>query len=653
MTMRMSFIRRSGLLAMITTACMAVAPALAAPPVNATLEPSQITLGESAQLTITSSGNSTDPPKLPHVPGLELRIVGQSQRIQFINGRTLASLSFIVRVTPETAGIFTIPDVAPNGEPLVLRVTPPGGPALSGKSLGSGAPGTSSTVNGIRMAADGAAFVRLILPKRDIYVGESVPVDIEVGLRDGFAKPNALPTLAGGDFTLNNLSHQPEQTPRVVDGKPYVVLTWHSVVAAVKPGKFSLTVEAPLTVRIRTRSQRDSMIEDMLGDPFMQNIFGASITKDITATSMPSDLTVLELPVEGRPPYFSGAVGSFKIAGDISSTTAAAGDPLTLRMHVTGTGNFDRVDSAMLEHLDQWKTYPPKSSFKASDALGLKGEKIFEQPLIASKPGTQSLPGLAFSYFDPSAHRYETVRSAPLNVTISPSLADSSLNAQPNAAPNASNAPPLPTGTASSAGLAATAASNSGLRPDHVVTEAATDTLVPPYLQPRFLTIPSLLALSFAGGWWGLRRRAADSSGARGRRRGASKDSNRVLERLATAARAGDAASFFTLARAALERAAPTELEAERFETGRLEAGPGDELEAGRGDENDDIRRFLALADEVNYAGLRPTPAEFERWIQFIRDAFERGAFRRDALQRDVRQPDPRQREELSSRRSS
>ena len=402
----------------------------------------------------------------------------------------------------------------------------------------------------------------------------------------------------------------------------------------------------------------------MLGDPFMQNIFGASITKDITATSMPSDLTVLELPVEGRPPYFSGAVGSFKIAGDISSTTAAAGDPLTLRMHVTGTGNFDRVDSAMLEHLDQWKTYPPKSSFKASDTLGLKGEKIFEQPLIASKPGTQSLPGLAFSYFDPSAHRYETVRSAPLNVTISPSLADSSLNAQPNAAPNASpNAPPLPTGTASSAGLAATAASNSGLRPDHVVTEAGSDTLVPPYLQPRFLMIPSLLALSFAGGWWGLRRRAADSSGARGRRRGASKDSNRVLQGLATAARAGDAASFFTLALAALERAAPTELEAERFETGRLEAEPGVELEAGRGDENDDIRRFLALADEVNYAGRRPTPAEFERWIQFIRDAFERGAFRRDTLQRDVRQPDvrqpdarqrdPRQRDELPSRRSS
>jgi hypothetical protein len=581
--MRTSFITACFMAAVFIVAT----PALAgAPLVSATLEPSQIALGESAQLTITSSGNAMDFPKLPEVAGLVFGLVGQSRRTQLINGATLSSSSIIVRVTPKAAGTFTIPGITSNSSPLVLRVTPPGGTALPGKSPGPGALGMGSSANGIRMAADGAAYVRLILPKRDIYVGESVPVDIEVGLRDGFARPNALPTLVGSDFTLNNLSHQPEQTPKVVDGKPYMVLTWHSVVAAVKPGKFSLTVESPLTVRIRTRPQRDSMIDDMLGDPFMQNFFGATVTKEITATSLPSDLTVLELPTQERPPNFSGAVGTFKIAGDISSTASAAGDPLTLRMHVTGSGNFDRVDSTMLEHLDQWKTYPPKSSFKASDALGLKGEKIFEQPLIASKPGVHTLPGLAFSYFDPGTHRYETVHSAPLAVSISPSLADGSLNA-----------PQVPAGTTSSAGPPATAASNTGLRPDHVATEPGTSTLVPPYLQPRFLAIPSLLALTIAGGWLGLRRRESDSGNARDRRRGPSKDIDRVLQDMETAARAGDAALFFNLARTALE--------------------------AGRDGEADDIRRFLALADEANYAGLRPTHEEFEQWMQFTRDTLE------------------------------
>src|SRR5260370_36320797 len=126
-----------------------------------------------------------------------------------------------------------------------------------------------------------------------------------------------------------------------------MVLTWHSVVAAVNPGKFSLSVEAPLTVRIRTRPQRDSMIEDMLGDPFLQNFFGATVTKDITAASMPSDLTVLEPPVEGRPPEFSGAVGSFKSAADISSNATAARCPLPLRMPLTGSRNFARAARAV------------------------------------------------------------------------------------------------------------------------------------------------------------------------------------------------------------------------------------------------------------------------------------------------------------------
>ena len=121
--------------------------------------------------------------------------------------------------------------------------------------------------------------------------------------------------------------------------------------------------------------------------------------KDIKVASPPVELTVSTLPAEGRPPDFSGAVGSFKIATDLSSIAASAGDPLTLRLHVTGSGNFDRVDSTMLEHVEQWKTYPPKSTFKSSDALGYKGEKIFEQPLIASKPRRANASWADFQLF--------------------------------------------------------------------------------------------------------------------------------------------------------------------------------------------------------------------------------------------------------------
>ena len=557
----------------------------AAPVANVTLDPSQITLGDSAQLTITGTGDDLDAVRLPRVAGLEFRVVGQSRRIQFINGRTLATSSVIVRVTPQAAGIFSIPSITPGTEPLVLRVNPEGSPTgpLHGSPAVPGK-GTSSDVAGLHMSPDGSAYLRLVLPKRDIFVGESIPVEIEIGLRNGFAQPNALPTLAGGDFTLNNLTRSPEQTPKTIDGKPFTVLTWHSVIVAVKPGKFSLTAQSPMTVRIRTRPQQDSMIDDLLGDPFLQNVFGATVTREITVTSPPTDLTVLELPTDGRPANFSGAVGAFKIDSDLSSAGAAVGDPLTLRLHVSGTGNFDRVDSPMHEHLDQWKTYPPKSAFKSTDALGMKGEKTFEQPIIAAQPGPQTLPGLTFSYFDPTARRYQTARAAPLPVTIAPSLADSS-----------SSAPPA-LGTAGNPPVAAKA--NDGLRADHAESGGSVRSLLPLYFRPPFLALPATLALAFTAAWFARRR----AQGTVRPGRGTSRSRDQLLMDLQAAAGAGDAAAFFTLAREALRPIA--------------DATPPAAV-------NDDVRDLSARADEAQYAGLTPAPADFERWLATLRRLLE------------------------------
>ena len=586
----------------LITACWAASPVFAmAPLVNATLEPQQIILGQSAQLTITASGNDTQPINMPRVDGLEFGILGQSHRVEIINGAMFTSTSTIFRVTPLTAGIFTIPGITPQSQPLVLRVNPDNGSGASGTPRNSAVPNAllgAPNAEGIRMAADGAAFVRLVMPKRDAYVGESVPVEIEVGARDGFARPNGLPTLTSSEFTLNNLTRQPENTQKIIDGKPYTVFTWHSEIAAVKPGKFTLSLDVPFTVRIRTRPTKGSAIEDMLGDPFLQNFFAATVQKDMTISSPTSDLVVLSLPTEGQPRDFTGAVGSFKVASDLSATTAAAGDPLTLRMHIAGTGNFDRVDSPMLEHIDGWKTYPPKSSFKGSDS-GYKGEKTFEQPVIASKPGTQALPGLTFSYFDPTTKHYETARSSPLEVTISPSLADSSLTA-----PRASA--PAPAGE-----KVAARPPTVGLRPDHAAEGVSVSTLIPPYAQPRFLAIPSLLALAFVGIWLALRRSTRTHSRAQ---HVSAKAVDRILQNMEAARHARNSTLFFNIAREGLTQAL-----ADRWQLAPDEV-TADEVEARLGSEGAEVREVLALADEANYSGHQMTSTDFQRWMQIVRD---------------------------------
>jgi hypothetical protein len=579
----------------------------AAPSVDANIEPHQIEVGESARLTILTSGSGALSVTLPVVPGLEFRVVGQSRQIQIINGATIESTSTIVRVTADEPGVFTIPGLTPASPPLVLRVNPSKGGGSS-SLLGNGAlpgpapfvPGGSNT-SGIHLTPDGSAFVHLEMPKHEIYVGESVPVEIQVGMRDGFvASINGLPQLNSGDFTLNNLSRQPEHAAKAIDGKPFTVYTWRSVLAAVKPGTYSLTFEAPLTVRVRTRPQRDSMLDDLLGDPFLQNIFGTTVPKNVTVASQAAAIKVLALPTQGKPPDFGGAVGTFKISTDLSSSKNTAGDPLTLRMHVNGAGNFDRVESSMLSGDALWKTYEPKATFNPADPIGYRGEKIFEQPLIASQPGTHTVPALNFSYFDPGTRRYETAHSAPLNVTVSP------------AADSAANEPPPP---ANSAGADET---HGGLRPDHAVTEARVDSLIPPYFQPRFVGLSSVLALLFGGGWIALRRRELNARDTKRQRELARVQLTRTLmERMAAASAAGNAAVFLSSARSALQQAlgarwevAPEQI-AEDLVDARLE-----------GADKDDIRQIFALADEANYSGDDLKAADFERWTQIVNRQF-------------------------------
>jgi BatD DUF11 like domain len=583
--------------AVLATLLFAPLPAGAdAPLVYATIEPSTIAMGESARLSITDLGAVEEPINLPVVSGLKFEVVEHGRRMEFVNGDIISSNVTVVRVTPQLTGIFNIPPITPKSQPLILEVVADRATAQAPRPEASGMPNklprpaNVPPPSGVHITPDGSAFVRLSLPKRAVYVGESVPVDIELGVRAGYVTSlNGLPALTGGDFTLNNLSHQPEREETLIDNQPFILLTWHSVIAAIKPGAFTLSASAPVTVKIRTESRAEAQFDDLMGDPFLHRLFGATIPKNITVTSPPTELTVQALPTEGRPASFSGAVGTFTIASDISSTTAAVGDPLTLRMHVIGSGNFDRVDSPMLEHLDQWKTYPPKSSFKASDAIGRRGEKMFEQPVIAAKAGVQTLPGLSFSYFDTTSHRYETARSAAIDVTISPSLAD--------AAPaNMAGAP--------AAGLL------DRLRPDHAVAANLTNSLLPPYMQPRFLAVPCVLTLAFAGAWFGLRRR---DSGPGIAGRVVSQALNRLLTAMEQAAQSGDSPAFFGAARHALQQTL-----AARWQTAP-EQVTAIHLDARLGGDANDVRRLFALADEIEYSGYRPTATDFSRWMQLVR----------------------------------
>jgi len=615
------------LVAAATLAVLLAPIALAEPQVTERIQPEKISLGEAAQLTIATSGSGAPDITPPMVAGLEFVAVGQSQRIESINGVTRSSTSITYQVIPRQAGIFTIPGMTPGSPPLVLTVNPGGGgnTAPSGGSAPSSAPNVSAgsrlPSGSTRLAADGSAFVRLRLSKHELYVGEAIPVDIQVGTRDGVvASLNGPPMLNGDAFTLEKLSSQPDRSQEIIDGKPFTVFTWHSALAAVKPGNLSLTMETPLTVRIRRALPPDgglfgnAGLDDLFNDPAFQNFFGASTEKEITVASTPAEFKVLELPALDRPAEFSGAVGHFTVSSELSDDKAAAGDPVTLRLHVTGTGNFDRVNTRMLHDVDHWKTYAPTAKFKPDDEIGYRGEKTFEQPIIATQPGTQTVPALEFSWFDPTTGHYAQARTSPLTVAITPAAPDTSVASTAaggaNAVTAATNSP-----TSSPANSATNSAANTppdALRPDHVDTGRGSDSLRPHYFQPPYLAIPSALLVALFGAWFGVHRReqrARDLESAE--RRNASLQTEPLLKLMDEASVRGDSELFFRSARTALQRnlaskwlKPPDSVSLEDVDA-RLGTGSV-------------VARVFKLADEAAYSGLKLSTSDFQRWKQLI-----------------------------------
>jgi len=575
------------------------------------LEPTQITLGQSAQLTIsTGQGKPITPPT---VPGLDFVAVSQSTQVESINGHTTTKSSVVYQVSAHEVGIFTIPAVTAQALPLTLRVVAGSGGNGSAQGSAQGStPGATGlppvAANGLsagstRLNADGSAFVRLRLPSHQLYVGESVPVDIQVGLREGLvASLNGLPTLNGDAFTLSKLSSHPEQSEQSVNGKPFTVLTWRAVLVAVKPGTLSLTMTTPLTVRMQTNpptdadAAGDSIFDDFFKDPFFQNFFGQTTEQEITVASAPEQFDVRALPTSNRPEGFSGAVGNFKVRSELSATTGTAGDPLTLRLHIAGTGTFDRVNTPMLAASSTWKTYQPTASFAPADTAGYRGEKTFEQAVVPTQAGSLTLPRLAFSYFDPQTRRYETAWTSPMSVTVAAAAqGGGAVAAAPAAAPQ--DAAPV-----------------DGLRADHAETGVRVHSLVPLYFRPRYLAIPTGLSLAFLLAALGLWANARVADPARGAARRAARAARAArLAQLTAFAASGDAAAFFNAARLALQQqlAARWQVRPDDITSAMLDARLG---AAGK-----DLGEILALSEQARFSGTAVGRVDLQRHLASIR----------------------------------
>jgi BatD DUF11 like domain len=479
----------------------------ASPSVTAVLSNSEAAVGATVQLQIRVIGaRDADAPEKIAVDGLEIYRTGTSQHFEMNNFNVTSSVIYDYTIMPLRAGTFTIPPQTIRVGSNSLRT-----PELRLNVADSPSRSARPNQNAQPVNATKLVFAELIVPKKTSYVGEIVPVEIRLGF-DPRVHPKLLdgPEISGQGFTAQKLQQSGENL-ETINGRSYDVVTFRTAIAAARAGKFEigpvkakaqvLAARRPNTPRSRSPfdlfNLDDPFSDPSFSDPFSQ--FGER--REVEINSEPVAFEVKPLP-QNAPPSFSGAIGNFAMTTDAKPKSVQVGDPITVTSTISGRGNFDRVNAPTVEDEHGWHKYPPSSKFKNDDEVGISGTKTFETVLSPNEK-KQSIPLLAFSYFDPVKEQYVTLRSDSIAINVQ------------------GGAGPAPTAVASqpASTTPATTAAASPKAQDilyHLTERGRIQSFTPLYARPIFWTaqlIPLLALLGFAG--WKIRQARIDNREAR------------------------------------------------------------------------------------------------------------------------------------------
>ena len=378
--------------------CLLVSFAAGAANFTASLDRDSIQLGESATLSLTFVGGQPRNAPTPDVPGLQIVNTGTSTSFSFNNGQMNSSFIVTYSITPQQAGEFTIPAMTAEfggqrfiTHPMKLTVNKPGAPSTAQINSGSE-----------------IAFMRLIVPDKNIYPGQVISAQAQVFLRDDVQSQQGFQftSMPADGFTVGKMVPAGRQQAQV-GNRVYTVFPISMTLTTLKPGTLTL---GPVTASV-------TIITGGQNFGFMGLVGGEQ--RQITLTADPVTVQSLPLPAQNVPPSFNGAVGDYTMAVSAGPTNLAVGDPITVRVQISGHGTLDGLTLPNQAGWNDFKIFSPTSKIQADDDLGDQGTKTFEEIVTPQNANVHELPAFAFSYFNPQDGTYHTLTEPATPLTVS------------------------------------------------------------------------------------------------------------------------------------------------------------------------------------------------------------------------------------------
>jgi hypothetical protein len=247
----------------------------------------------------------------------------------------------------------------------------------------------------------GDVYVEASVSKTDPYVGEQIAYKFVLYDAVGLTNPLYQPSDFEGFWRIDTgVISQPTAQ---INGRQYTVTTIATALYAAQSGDVTIkpsSVVLPETV-FRPKT---------------------------TLTANPIGINVQALP-EGKPADFDGAVGQFNVAASLDRQSSNVGEPITLVLTITGTGNVEQLAPPSVPQ--NWRTTVTAGAYSSEIQNDMVvGKRDYQIVFFPTRAGEQELPSIALEYFDPDAAAYRSVSTAPVKIDVTGDGGDST-SAQP------------------------------------------------------------------------------------------------------------------------------------------------------------------------------------------------------------------------------
>ena len=194
----------------------------------------------------------------------------------------------------------------------------------------------------------------------------------------------------------------------VYRGQNYNVVEWRKVVLyPQKPGELEIS---PLSLNLVLDVPTDK--RDFFGNVIYDQ------TSQFISTGM-RKINVRDLPKNGKPNSFTGAVGQFEFDVILNKKSLRATESFQAELKVKGSGNLKLFDLPNMLVPNSMELFEPEREESINTNLsGMSGSVSKYFTVIPRFQGNFPIEEVEFSYFDPSAERYKILKSPRLTVDV-------------------------------------------------------------------------------------------------------------------------------------------------------------------------------------------------------------------------------------------